>query len=293
MSDKPHRRLGIIAGAGQLPLTVRTACEASGRPYSLLAIEGQACADVLAHAHAVLGYGSIGRAVTLLRELHCEDVVMVGKVGRPDFSALKLDWKGIKVLHRVIAAARRGDDALLSEMGRIFEEEGFRLIGPDDVARDLLAPAGSLTARTPDEKAMADIARAAQVVRALGSFDVGQGAVVCDGLVLAIEAAEGTDAMLRRCAALPETVRGSAFGRHGVLVKLPKPGQERRIDLPTIGTATVEGVAAAGLAGIAIEAEGALMLDRAAITALADSCGVFVYGFAHGYGATSSEPVGR
>ena len=279
MADSTPPKLGIIAGAGQLPLSVIAACAATGRPYSLLAIESEADAEVLARADAALGYGSIGRAVELLRQFQCHDVVMCGRVGRPDFGSLKLDWKGIKVLSRVVAAARKGDDALLTEMGRIFEEEGFRLIAPDDVATDLLAPSGTLTMRAPDDAAKADLVRAVAVMRALGPFDIGQAIVVCNGLVLAIEAAEGTDAMLARCAALPKRLRGDVTARRGLLVKMPKPGQSRHVDLPAIGPDTVEGAAAAGLAGIAIETAGALVLGRSAVVARADQLGLFVYGF--------------
>lgn len=272
-------KLGIIAGGGVLPLKVAEACAASHRPYALFAIKGEADAPTATRSVAILPIGAFGAAITELKAQGCREVIFVGKVGWPDFSALKLDWAGIRLLPKLIAARSHGDDAVLRVMGAAFEAEGLRLVGVDDVAQSLIAPAGPLGAVTPGAAARADLAKAVAVIAALGPFNVGQGAVVCEGVVLAVEAAEGTDQMLARCAQLPASFRGSAGARRGVLVKMPKPGQERRIDLPTIGVATIEGAAAAGLAGVAIAAGGALVLDREAIAERADALGLFVYGF--------------
>src|SRR5262249_25890747 len=125
---------------------------------------------------------------------------------------------------------------------------------------------------------LADAAKAMDVAQAIGQLDVGQGAVVCDGLVLAVEAQEGTDAMLARVAELPQEIRGSAEARRGVLAKTPKPIQERRVDLPTTGVQTLERAAAAGLAGVAGEAGAMVVLDREAVTEAADRLGLFVWG---------------
>jgi len=272
--------LGILAGGGALPLKIASACQAARRPYVVFAIQGEADEEVVNIAEAVLPIGAFGKAVEQLKAHQCSDVILVGRVGRPDFSSLKLDWGGIKLLPKLIAAARHGDDALLKAVGGGLEAEGLRLIGVDDIATDLLAPEGLIGKVRPLSGVNDDIAKAIAVITALGPYDVGQGAVVCDGLVLAIEAAEGTDAMLKRCAQFPKALRGSPSARRGVLVKMPKPRQERRIDLPTIGIRTVEGAAAAGLAGIAVAAGSALILDREAVAARADEYGLFVYGFA-------------
>ena len=272
-------KLAILAGGGTLPHKVADACIGAGRPFALFNVEGHADPDIAAQAAGRITYATFGHTLELLRREGCGEVIMVGHVGRPDFRALLPDWRTVKVLPRIIAAARKGDDALLKAVAAEFEAEGFRLVGVDDVAAALMAPAGPLGAHHPSESDLKDIARARALVTALGPFDVGQGAVLCDGLVLAVEAAEGTDAMLARCATLPQALRGAAGARRGVLVKLPKPGQERKIDLPTIGIPTVAGAAAAGLSGIAIEAGGALILDRAPLVAAADAHGLFVYGF--------------
>jgi DUF1009 family protein len=179
--------------------------------------------------------------------------------------------RGAALLPELLVAATKGDDAILRAVLDVFEKEGFRVVGADDVLASLLAPAGSIGQRGPSDADWADIREAAREAASIGLQDVGQGAVARAGKVIESETQDGTDAMLRRVAALG--------GLGGVLVKRPKPQQERRIDLPTIGAATVKGAADAGLAGIAVEAGGALIVDRAEVGALADRLGIFVYGF--------------
>jgi hypothetical protein len=201
-------------------------------------------------------------------------------VKRPDFGALKLDARAALMMPKILSAARKGDDALLRVLGEEHEKEGFRLVGADEVMASLLAPVGALGKIAPTEEQLEDIRKGAQVAAALGTWDVGQGCIVCDGLVLALEAQEGTDSMLGRVVMLPPEIRGTSDRRRGVLVKRPKPIQDRRIDLPTVGVPTVAAAASAGLAGIAVEAGGALILQREEMIARADALGLFVYGFA-------------
>lgn len=273
------RKLGIIAGSGPVPLKLAEACTAMGRPLYVIGIEGEARPDIETYDHGWCRLGAIGNALDLLKKAECEDVCIIGPVKRPDFSKLKLDWTGTKLLPRVLNAARKGDDALLSFFVRWMEEQGFAVVGAEDVLGDLVAPEGAIGAISPGETALKDIELGKQVVHALDNLDVGQGAIACDGLVLAVEAAEGTDEMLRRTGELPTTVRGTPEKRRGVLVKLPKPSQDRRVDLPMMGTKTVELAAASGLAGIAIEAGGAIVFDRSEVARLADEMGMFVYAF--------------
>ncbi len=273
------RRLGIIAGGGDLPLHIAKACQDAGQDPFVIGLRGWADeAALAAYDHDWAGVGEIGRVIKALKAHNCDALTFAGIVKRPNFSTLKLDWKGAQLVPKAIAAAARGDDALLRMVIETFEAEGFAVVGAHDAARQLRAPLGPLGALAPNEAHMRDIALAFRVARALGAHDVGQGCVVCDGLVLALEAQEGTDAMLARVPALPDTVRGSPDARRGVLVKLVKPGQERRIDLPTIGQSTVEGASRAGLAGIVVEAGAALVLERGAIAAAADAAGLFVIG---------------
>lgn len=246
----------------------------------MLAINGETDPKTIEDCdHAWRDIAAVGGIVDALKSAGCEEVVLIGPLHRPQFSALKPDWQGVKLLPRILKAARVGDDALLTVVVQFLEEQGFRVVGADEILTDMAAPLGDLGAHTPSAEDRADIARGVAVGRALGAADVGQAVVVREGVVLAVEAAEGTDAMLARCAAL----KGDTDG--GVLVKLPKPEQERRADLPTIGVSTVERAIAAGLHGIAVEAGGALVVDREAVVARADAAGLFVAGIAPGAGS--------
>lgn len=275
----PWRKLGIIAGGGELPLVLAEHCAEQGRPYFVARITPLADAALAHHPGAAHGLGAMGARMQALRDAGCDAIVMLGKVPRQDPRTLDLDAGGMAMVPALLAAAPVGDDALLRAVLAEHERAGFRVVGADAVMAELLAPAGAWGAVAPDAAQRRDIAKGARVAAAVGAFDIGQGVVVCDGLVLAVEAQEGTDAMLVRVRELPEAVRGTASARRGALVKRPKPIQERRIDLPTIGVATVESAAAAGLAGVAVEAAGALAVRRADLVAAADAAGLFVYGF--------------
>ena len=213
-----------------------------------------------------------------MKAAEVEAVCFVGNVHRPDFAALRPDLRGVAALPGLIAAAREGDDALLRRVLSEFEKDGFAIEGAHEVTADLTLPLGKLGTHAPTQAQQSDIGRALAVARSIGAMDIGQGCVVCNGLVLAVEAQEGTDAMLRRVADLPEAVRGSPGRACGVLAKTPKPMQETRVDLPTIGVATIQRAARAGLAGVVGEAGRLLILDRPAVIAAADDLGLFVVG---------------
>lgn len=268
-------KLGIIAGGGDLPFHVASACRAQGRDYFLLCLEGHAEPERAGeHPHDWIKLGAVSRGIALLRRAGAEELVMAGTVARPSLRALGPDLRAMRLAARV-GLARIGDDALLKAIIAELEGEGFRFIGVADVLAEFVGAEGPLGRhRPPDDQARADIERGIAVARAVGALDVGQGAVVQEGIVLAVEAAEGTDAMLDRCAALRRP------GPGGVLVKTAKPGQERRADLPTIGVRTVERAAAAGLRGIAYQAGAALIVDPGATAAAADRAGLFVVGVA-------------
>jgi len=265
--------LGIIAGGGVLPGRVAAAAMAAGRRVFLVGLDGFADRAVLeAYPHELVRIGAAGRILQLLRAHDCSEVVLIGPVRRPSLLDLRPDVEGARILARIGRAAFAGDDGLLAAVIRVLGEEGFRVMGAHEVLAEAAAPAGVLSRAVPDAQAMADIGRGAEVARALGAADVGQGCVVQQGIVLAVEAAEGTDAMLHRCAVLART------GPGGVLVKLVKPGQERRADLPTIGPETVRAARQAGLRGIAFEAGGTILANRAATVAAADAAGLFLLG---------------
>jgi DUF1009 family protein len=272
------RKLGLIAGGGELPIRLATQCAAVGRPLYAIRLKGMADPAMAAFDGGDFGIAELGKCLKALRAAECQAVCLAGIVKRPDFSKLMPDARGLKALPGVIAAARRGDDALLRFLIGEFEAEGFAVEGAHEVAAGLALGPGPLGRVEPGVRHMADVIKAFRVAGEIGRLDVGQGAVVCEGLVLAVEAQEGTDAMLARCADLPIDLRGSPQRPRGVLAKRPKPIQEQRVDLPTIGVATVRGAARAGLAGIVGEAGKMLVMDRAAVVAAADGLGLFVFG---------------
>jgi DUF1009 family protein len=267
--------LGIIAGSGALPRRLAESCRATGRAVFILALEGAADQATVADVpHAWCRLGAAAAGLDLLRANAVTELVLAGGVRRPSLSALLPDWRAAKFFARVGYRAL-GDNGLLSAIVKELEHEGFRVVGADDVlSADNVLPEGPLGGYVPDEDARADIEHGIGVARALGALDIGQAVVVQQGLVLGVEAAEGTDELLRRCAGLRRD------GPGGVLVKMAKPGQERRADLPTIGPQTVTLTAAAGLGGIAAEAAMTLVIDRADLVRAADEAGLFVVGVA-------------
>ncbi|HEY5073019.1 MAG TPA: UDP-2,3-diacylglucosamine diphosphatase LpxI [Caulobacteraceae bacterium] len=264
------RKLGLIAGGGSLPASLARHCLAAGRPLFVLRLKGFSGAELAEFDGLEIGITDVGGAFSALRAAQCGAVCFAGTVKRPDFLDLTLPDAG--------RAAHQGDDGLLRFLVQKLENEGFSVEGAHQVMADLTLPVGPLGRVLPTQADLADIARALDVARSIGRLDVGQGAVSCDGLVLAVEAQEGTDAMLQRVAGLPEAIRGVDARRRGVLVKASKPGQETRVDLPTIGPRTLEFAARAGLRGIAGEAGRLLIVERARTETLADELGLFVFG---------------
>jgi len=270
--------LGLIASGGDLPKAIAESARDSGREVFVIALTGSAEDWVKGYPHEWCGLGEVGKLIKALKGAGVVDIVMAGKIGRPKFSDVKLDWKGVLVAPGIIAAARKGDDAMLRAVVDTLEREGFTAIGAQDAAPGLLVREGALGQLKPDAEDGADIAVAFKIVRTLGELDVGQAAVVSEGLPLAVEAAEGTDAMIARIATLPKHFRGQEGKRRGVLVKAPKPIQDRKTDLPVIGVQTVRNAAAVGLAGIAVEAGAALILGQKNVAEEADKLGIFVIG---------------
>ena len=269
----PDGPLGILAGGGPFPGQVAAAASSAGRAVFIVGFEDFAEPAVIApYKHAVVRLGAAGRMLSLLRAEGCRDLVLVGPVRRPSLLDLRPDAEGARILARIGRSAFSGDDGLLAAVVRVLAEEGFRILGAHEVLASALGPAGQAGQLAPDAQALADIERGIAVLRALGVADVGQACVVQAGCVLAVEAIEGTDRMIARAAELRRP------GPGGVLVKLVKPGQDRRADLPTIGPRTLEAAAAAGLRGVAFEAGGTLVTDMAACVAAADAAGVFLVG---------------
>jgi DUF1009 family protein len=271
--------VGLIAAGGVMPFAVADSLTARGINPVLFALRG-ACDPVRVERfrHHWISVGQVGRAVKLFRAENCRDLVFIGTLVRPALSEIRLDWGTLRVIGRLLAAFRGGDDHLLSGIGRILEQDGFRMVGIKDVAPDLLMPEGCLTLKSPDENAAADIAKGRDVLRALSAFDIGQATVVIDGHVIGVEDIEGTDGLLARVARLRAEGRIRARTARGVLVKAPKSGQDLRFDLPTMGPRTIEGAAAAQLAGIAIVAGNTIVVEPQAMIEAADAAGLFVTG---------------
>src|SRR4030081_1769209 len=271
--------IGLIAAGGVMPFAVADSLIARGLTPVLFALKG-ACDPVAVERfrHHWISVGHIGRAMKLFRAENCRDLVFIGTLVRPALSELRLDWGTLRVIGRLLAAFRGGDDHLLSGIGRILEQDGFRMVGIKDVAPDLLRREGCLTLKSPDENAAADIAKGRDVLRALSAFDIGQATVVIDGHVIGVEDIEGTDGLLARVARLRTEGRIRAKAARGVLVKAPKSGQDLRFDLPTIGPRTIEGAAAPRLAGIAIVSGNTIVVEPQAMIEAADAAGLFVTG---------------
>jgi DUF1009 family protein len=271
--------VGLIAGGGVMPFAVADSLTARGIDTVVFALKG-ACDPIAAgrFRHHWISVGQLGRAEKLFRAENCQNLVFIGTLVRPALSEIRLDWGTLRVLGRVWAAFRGGDDHLLSGIGRILEQDGFRMMGIKDVAPELLMPEGCVTLKSPDENAVADIARGREVLRALSPFDIGQAVIVIDGHVVGVEDIEGTDGLLARVARLRAEGRIRAKAARGVLVKAPKNGQDLRFDLPTVGSRTVEGAKAASLAGIAIIAGNTVVVEPQAMVEAADAAGLFVTG---------------
>ncbi len=267
-------RLGIVAGSGDLPRRVRDAATAAGRSVFVLALKDFAEPSVVdGTPHGWVRLGAGGEGLQLLRDNGVTELVLAGGVRRPSLLSLRPDLRTAKFFTKVGMRAL-GDDSLLSAIVKEFEIEGFTVVGADAILATAVATSGVLGHIAPDDQAQQDIARGVTVAGALGGLDIGQAVIVQQGVVLGVEAAEGTEELIARCKSL------ALDGPGGVLVKLAKPQQERRVDLPTIGARTVDQAAAAGLRGIAFGAGAALIIDRADTIAAADKQGLFLFGVA-------------
>jgi DUF1009 family protein len=268
--------LAIVAGGGDLPRLIAEDCARRGRPYRVVVFEGVTLDWLDGHPALAAAFEKPGRLFADLRAAGCRFVTMAGGMARPDLNPLRFDLTMLRLAPKLLKGIRSGDDSTLRLLAGIFEAEGFTLCAAHELLSELLAPAGVLSRAAPGDADRADAARAARIVAALGAADTGQAAVVAGGLCLGLESIQGTDAMLDFVARTAAPFRRAS--RCGVLYKAPKPGQDRRLDLPAIGPATVRAAAAAGLAGIAVEAAGVLLLDRAATIAAADAAGLFLWG---------------
>ncbi|WP_371397992.1 LpxI family protein [Fretibacter rubidus] len=280
MSDA--MKVGLVMGGGDLPAAVIEGCARAGHDIFIVRLDGYADDIEQGLDSEIIGLAKFGTMIKRFRAKNCTHICFAGDVKRPDFKTLKPDFGGWRKLPGALSAARQGDDALLSYILEMFEAAGFEIIAPQTLSAHILMPDGHLGRMKMSPDMRADAEKACRIAKDMGALDIGQGAVVCAGLTLAVEAAEGTDMMLERIAHLPEAIRGTEASRRGVLAKMVKPGQETRVDLPTIGLKTVELAARAGLAGIVTEGGRSFLLDREAVIKAADAAGIFIAGLPSG-----------
>ena len=274
MPDAPG--LAIIAGGGELPRLLAMDAAARGRPYLVVRFEGVPVDWADEHPHYTARFEKLGALFAALRAADCGRVVFAGGMARPNLNPLRFDAAFAKLSVRLLPALKSGDDATLRVIVSAFEDAGFTVQGAHELLSGLTMAAGIPTRAQPSAADQADAARAADIVTALGSLDIGQGAVVAQGICLATESIQGTDAMLRFAAA-GAGFRPDPDGARGLLLKAPKPTQDRRVDLPAIGPDTIDLAAAAGLAGVVIAADGVIVLGREAVIARADAAGLFLW----------------
>jgi UDP-2,3-diacylglucosamine hydrolase len=283
MADAEHGPIAIICGGGSFPGAVAEAIVRDGRKPVMFGLRGWADPTIVErYTHHWIALGQIGRFIRLAQSENCRDVLMIGKLIRPPLRQVRLDWQTIRMMPRIVASFRGGDNRLLSGVASLAESAGLRVIGLADVAPEVFVAEGPLGSCRPSERDRADIARGLKLIAALGPFDVGQAAVIANNHVLAVEAAEGTDNMLSRIADLRAQGRVTAARGTGVLVKAPKPGQDRRFDLPSIGPQTITNAARAGLAGVAVVAGHTIIAEAVEVIAAADQAGIFVVGVGEG-----------
>ncbi len=273
--SKKDAPIGIIAGGGVLPLRLTEALEGAGQAHILIALNGIASDETCTRAQHSLGIGAVGKMIDLFNSHAVQDYIMIGPVVRPSLEHLELDAIGQELIEKFFAQGGGGDDALLRLITERFQEAGLTALAPENILEDFAAPRGLLSQASADPW-KADIEIGQSLLSSLSPFDVGQGCVVQNGQVIAIEGPEGTDAMLLRVADILSS-RG-AHAASGVFVKLPKIGQERRVDLPTVGLTTLEGLQKAGLAGLVYQGGGTLLIDRDACVDFADRHALFLLG---------------
>ncbi|WP_068082867.1 LpxI family protein [Polycladidibacter stylochi] len=278
--DNSLGALAVIAGGGQVPAQVVAAAQRQGREVVVIAIQGEADASLLPFEPVVLGWGQVGKMFNLLKKRQVKQVVLIGSVSkRPDFTQVLGDLGTVRRLPRILSALIGGDDSLLVKVMAIFEHEGFQVVGAHEIAPELLMSSGLLCGEQPSAQCFEDLAYGRQVIEKISESDIGQAVVVHNGRCLAVEAAEGTDMMLERCAILRECGRVKAKGSAGILIKGLKKGQDLRADLPTIGTRSIELAARAQLKGIYVEAGQVLLADKEELLSVCKKENLFLYGY--------------
>lgn len=297
ISPEPRFRprvVAILAGGGSLPREIAESLAIRAVPVHILALKGEADDAFAGLPVTPVGWGEVGLMLDAMKKAGARDLILVGRVRRPDLKKLRPDFGFLTALPELLPLITRGggDDHVLRGVIAFFEKRGLRISGPREVTPELVVGVGPLGRERPNPEAETDIALGLEIVQRLGPRDVGQGVVVADGKIVAIEASENTDAMLERVASTRRVAGIAPATRRGVVVKCPKPGQDMRIDLPAIGPDTVTRAADACLAGIAVAAGGAIAAHRAELIVRADTVAVFVVGVPDAAASASVAPAG-
>lgn len=275
-TDPQRPTLAVIAGGGAVPITVAEAASAAGRPVVVFGIRGEALPEVERFAHHWIRWGEIGRLFDLLVREKVGDLVIAGSVSRPDFTSIRVDLGAVLSLPKILSLMVGGDDTVLRNVVRFFEDRDYTVVGAHEIAPELVAAAGDVGRIRPSDSHRLDLRKGFEAARVLGTLDIGQAVVAVGGRVVGVEGVEGTDELIARVRDLRARGKLKWSGREGVLVKAAKPQQDLRVDMPAIGPRTVEAVAAAGLAGIGVEAGRVMIVDRQATLAAADRDRIFL-----------------
>lgn len=266
------RQLGILAGGGTLPKMLIKACEDQNIKPFIIAFEDQTDPDTPPnHPHIWTRLGAAGEIFKALKTQNIQDIVLIGKITRPSLAEIRPDIQGTKILAK-IGLNTLGDDGVLKALRKALEDEGFHIHGIQKFVREILPADGALTKLSPSKAAQQDIDKAVRTLQHLSPLDIGQSLVIQEGRILGIEAAEGTDALIKRCAPLARK------GAKPILVKIPKDNQDTDLDLPTIGEETLKNIIDANYAGIAFAAKATLLIEEEKLAKIADKHKVFLYG---------------
>jgi len=267
-----NKKLGMIAGGGMMPVEIINHCNAIGREIFVIGIEPFAKEEELKDApHIYAKIGEAGKMLKAFKNNNVYEIVLAGGIKRPSFKEMIPDWEGVKIVTK-LAVKRMSDDKLFRAVMDEIESRGFKVVGIEEVVPDMMFSEGIYGSVKPTADDMDDIKRGITVAKALGAVDVGQAVVVQEGMVLAVEAIEGTDMMLSRASMLRKE------GKAPIMVKVLKPGQDMRVDLPAMGLQTIEQLKKYGIKGMAVEAGGILLIEREAVIKMADKEGIFIIG---------------
>ncbi len=271
-NNKKEGALAIFAGRGQLPKMLIENCQKNGRKFSVFLLEGENYEiDYSAFNPLKLSYGEVEKFLAAVRENNIKELVFIGGVTKPNFSSLKVDKKGAILLAKILASKILGDDAVLRAVIKFFEKEGLKIIPINQLLTDLAPKKSTLSKIQPSKEELADIEISVKAIRAMSNFDIGQSVVVAQKQIIAVEALEGTDRMILRCADLK-----AEYVKDAILVKLKKSNQSSKADLPTIGVSTINNCYVSGIKGIAIQAGSTLILEKEKVVALVDELGMFL-----------------